>query len=342
MFKVSKILVYITILFTISGCFSLREISVDTIIPATITIPPEIKTLAIINNTPVLANKQNCSFTVKVVDLINNQEVYNERDTLKCDSLSLACVRNVYNVISGSNFFNNVNLVNNGINYYLKKNLTDNDYNQILSKNNADASLILDEFTSENSLIGYKSFDYYNGLEIRTIVKAKWVYFDISAGHSLKFFNICDTLFWDIESDAQSPSYRQNISIESAWKSGETTAMKIVPSWHTEKRFLISGNSTYQFVLSKYNQGQIEDAIRISEALFSQKGKNNKIICAYNLAVLNEIKGDITMANKWMEISESYLFKTNKNNFLKTVVEEYKKTLTTRKNELKRVQKQYS
>jgi len=303
-----QILCYIATILVLSSCTSpLNLISIDALEPATVSFPPEVTKVVLVNNSPTPPHEEE-----------DKPNVQGTRTPI----LTLDSARNIFlssleQFMKEEKYFTEVEL------YPHKTNNTPilKDVNPlsrrkaqaICRERNADALVSLDLFAitvqleSENtayfsnySIIGAKS-----GLILRVFSK--------EGNQYTSRIGYVDSLFaegpapWDIKRNyaGEVNTLITDLSIVGADK----VTGKLIPSWKKHDRWYYSGNSKEMKQAASFvKEGKWADAAVIWGQLFDKETKaNKKIRLASNIALANECLDDIDNASNWINIAYEML-----------------------------------
>jgi hypothetical protein len=194
----------------------------------------------------------------------------------------------------------------------LPEKLTENQVSTICREYNTDALMVLERFyaktmadyTSEryiNPSTG-SSFAFYASLDVK--YGAFFRIYKPGENHLYKEIELVDTIYWESSDYSQERLFGKLPSIKQALISaGIKVALdldgKISPNWIPEKRgyFLFSskGDRGQQLM----NENNYEEAYTYWAELAQSKNRKTRSKAEFNLALLNELKGDIDAAIDW-------------------------------------------
>jgi hypothetical protein len=150
-------------------------------------------------------------------------------------------------------------------------------------------------------------FEYYKYREITII--AKWNLFDLYENKIIDTYLYCDTLVWDaVDTDMKRlerdfPSVVQNVR-EICYFSALDYSKRIFPIWSKKTRyFFVEGNKHFKAAAVLANSGKWVDASEIWKKYVKDKDKELASRACFNLAVANEILGNIDLAIEWAQLS---------------------------------------
>jgi len=323
----------------LSSCAtSINYLSIQVLEPASITFPPEVTNVLIVDNTPVEEKEKD-----KKKDNNNNQDI------LTIDSTKTILLNSLRQFMNEEKYFNNVDL------YPYKTNstsvlkdatpLTRRKVQAICRDSKADALVSLDFFVisaqiqSEN--VAY--FTDYSVLEakIGTIMR---VYSKNGDQYSAPLGYI-DSLYregpapWDIRRNniEEINVLLTDIAIVGADKLTGT----LIPSWKSYNRWYYPGGSAEMKKATEYvKSGKWQEAADIWENVYATETKtDNKIKLATNLALAYECLDNVENAYEWIEKAANMLPK-GKKSAMATMTNLYFADLLKRKSSIATLQQQ--
>lgn len=179
---------------------------------------------------------------------------------------------------------------------------TKNDIFNIADSTGADLLLSLDHFVTQNSI--FVSEDK-SSIEEAVTVNAFWTIYDLKDKRLLRYFQKNDTIIWDnFYSPPISPykllPKRLDAVLNASDMAGTGFAEYLSPHWIEVQRFYYrSGHVELKKTDKMVKEGNWIEAAKIWK---SETGNKNKSIAAksmYNLALANEMQGDIDSALDW-------------------------------------------
>ena len=328
----------IILLLFLSSCVTFNEFPVEVYRPAKVTLPADIKNITLVSRNMKYSNDTLQNYYSKDFKRIKDIVPVN------IDSLSIqACFDSLSMKMQALNRFSKINVLPvsslprqyvNNINPPSRK-LIQN----ISSDTNADALILLDMFSSFYSV--YPNPD--NGRSIAQVITASiWTIYDASKVQIINHTSLVDTLYWDGLDESQSYSASRIPNKKAALKIaaglvGIKYSKNIVPSWTTVYRQTLSGNKAdFKQAAQLVKKNKWDEASALWEKYAESTNKRYQMRALYNLAVANEMNGDIDTAteliSKASKISSSASYSTENK-----AIRKYSAVLAKRKIELNKI-----
>lgn len=337
MIKRISIVAIISLLF-LSSCVTLHEFPIEVFQPPKVTIPAEIQNVTLVSRNMKYANDTLQKYYSKDYKLIKDIR------TVNIDSLSVqACFDSLSSKMQALSRFSDITVlpVSSLPRHYVKsidppsKKLID----QISSDTKAEAVILLDMYSSFYSV--YPNPD--NGRSIAQVVSASiWTIYDPARFKILHHTSMVDTLYWDGLDEQQNyqasriPNKKAAMQI-AAGLAGVKYSKNIVPSWVTVNRHTLSFNhKDFEKAAQLAKMNKWEEASALWEGYTQSPRKRAQVQALYNLAVANEMNGDINTANELIQraskiSSSASLASENKS------IRKYAAILAKRKMELNKI-----
>lgn len=146
--------------------------------------------------------------------------------------------------------------------------------------------------------------DYYIG-RTEVLIDGKWRAYIRSEDSPVDEFRIKDTLSWEYsafsveETLSNLPSVEEAI-IEASYFTALTYARRISPYWLEKERYYYStGNRMLRQASVYLLSDQLKNAETVYETLIERKNNNIMAAASFNLALINELRGDFRQALVW-------------------------------------------
>ena len=184
---------------------------------------------------------------------------------------------------------------------------------QIAKKGDADIFIILDSLNMQMNNEEYTDHysypvEYYKYRELR--ISAFWSVYDFIEKKRLDKYNYTDTLYWEREGymkaevDKNMPGVEQCIR-EASYFAASDYAKRVFPGWQTELRYyFITGNTDFKIAAELVKKNKWEEASALWEKYTKDIDKEIASRACFNLALANEMSGNIDIAIAWAETSE--------------------------------------
>jgi hypothetical protein len=328
---------YITLSFLVAGvlqsCVSIKNYQMDILVPATVSIPPDIKSVIVIDNAKLPGD----SIEIVVSD---HKGQYIKPNT---DTIPAIALKQLYETIRQRSFFDTVYLqpITSSLarsqsigSSNLKKTLTE-------AKNNhqADAAVVLEEVKLFPKL-DYQPF-YTETLNYRIdqsfVANFVWVIVDLKHDSVLDVYNQVDTLVWTSYANALAypviglPSFNESVRSVADYF-GYYCADRICPNWVRENRYYFAGNGMgWDLANASIAKNDWLNAAKVWFGMYSSSKGAPKARLAHNIALSYEVLGDFEEAVKWSAHSK-LLFKPTSSWFVqeKALTDDYYNTILKR------------
>lgn len=303
----------ISVVILLSSCGSMLYTSIDVLRPASVTFTPEASRLLIVNNT-----------VRQPEDYGHRTQFFNEKarvESKKTDSLPLFCIEALAQEISGREYFSNITLHNININsntdFFTITNIPFDTVNALCDRYDSDVILSLERIRVIDKIDEYYLNDeaeFYLALEAR--YETRWsVYYPQKT--SYETITIRDTLFWDARTGSKRRAMemlpnRYDALIDGALYNGRNSINKFIPYWDKVDRYFFSGgNKLLTQGMDSVTVKSWEGATKVWEGILTSKASSfTKAKAAHNIAVVNEISGNMEAAWNYIEKAVDYLEKS--------------------------------
>lgn len=328
----------------ISSCASLTTIDLDILKPAQITVPPDVLSVVVVDNSlPYRGDK---------VHLISSSKGTLEVDTIWVDNFGTISTNALAESLKQKNYFDSV--------YYHSVPLNRNFENPYLGelpfslidslcKNyNTQAVISLEAYRYQSKMNFLEGVDYYYvSLDVNS-----WKYWKMyrNNGSLMDAYLQKDSIFWDTSStpffniSSQLPSVRESVEVL-AWHMGRNVSKRVAPYWDTVKRYYYaSGNHLFVRANDLKNANNWEEAAKVWYYVYQNGTKPQKAKAALNLALSYEVRENYDEAVAWADISRQLFDKLSLlriSDFDKRAATLYYITLSERIQQKKRLDEQF-
>jgi len=308
--------IMLIILFGINACSSVKPLSIDVLKPAGVTIPANIKSVKVINQSNIVNNGK---LSVQL-NLLTKDEMPPDIDS----TVSSQFVAGFYNYMSYSPRFEMKPPLYRPMysNRTALQKLNPLMVQYICDTANCDGLVTIDYFRLTDSIDAYRTDQgYYAYLDLYN--KSLWRFYSGKTGEIVDEYYLNDTIFWDNTSYDQYSVFSNfptpvEAAQQSAFSAGTSYASRIAPEWITVNRFYydisISGiKETRQLIANN----QWEQAISIWKTLLN--GENVKLAskAAFNIAIAWEVNDNLEKALSWAEKSNALYSRNSTLNYIK-------------------------
>lgn len=334
-------LLWFVLLLGMSSCISFEKYSIEVYKPAELTLPAEMKKIAIISRNLKFENDTLQNYQKRNRRLIKDKVFFNS------DSLAINnCLDSLAAKLLSQNRFDSIMIV--PVSIMPERRVKEIKFaNPEWYKNNAvhtraDALIILDMFSCF-----YSSNDDGNYSPLATVVTTNiWSVYDAKKQKLIDRYAQIDTLYWDGTDD--SGKFKKNLIPEkkaaiplAAGIVGENYSKRVLPGWTLVYRDIMScKKQDLKQAAELAGKNKWDEAAGIWQKYENSKNTRNRIIALYNLALTNEMNGNIDQALKLTakaaEASSGF-FMSMENE----VVRKYAAVLYKRQKELIKLQSQH-
>ncbi|TAJ12007.1 hypothetical protein DMA11_14540 [Marinilabiliaceae bacterium JC017] len=298
------------------GCATYSELNFDILRPAKFSMPPEIKSVVLIDNGYPFRDT-----SVNVLKIGWQKFVM---DTVWADDFGKKALHALKNELDARNFYDTVFI--DSLTYNSKETgkllrpLSDDSIQSIRKRYNADAIITIDgyRYNNEAEVMTIGEGYYYATLDASGVLF--WRIYDTASGTELISHVQRDTIFWDGEGGsfdwamADFPSFPEAAG-EVASYLGYQFADFTAPHWETvNRRMYTSGNVPFVNATDWINQNNWDEAEKLWRFVFENRKGKQKARAALNLALAMENKGRFKEALYWSH--EAQCLYTDKSSFI--------------------------
>lgn len=330
-----NMLLFFSLLLTLLlySCVSTQNITIDIMQPASVTLPPEIANLTIVDNAArIFTEPQSSNFRL------------NEQSP-SSDSTKYLFVEKLFNKFAGEKFFRNVQIYPYEIRVdtaYFKENLLSSEQiSSICKETDANALLSIDNFAITNSVEYLGRFK-----EIALCILSKIRLYKPDGKLISNPILLNDTLYWselDFSSNPDYPTVQPLPTLREAltelYDSGSGVIVRqFVPYWTTVDRVYFSNKQTNSLI----QNNKWEEARNIWKAIYDKEKEQSRIKrsrLAFNIALSYECTDDLESARNWIEKANELLPDNVSDNMKKHFVF-YSKVLKERQKLQKKLEQQ--
>ncbi len=297
--KSAQGIIAFSIFLILNGCASITPYKMEVLRPATITIPPQIKSVVIINNaTPKVDS-------VEVHIVAGSKFVRYSPEVV--DSFGTLAINECQRELARRQFFDTVfiDTTKRHSSFIAESLKTQKQLMEICQLNHTDAAIILESYDYQPFLeytqLGENAYTFNQKVE----GKALWTLYSLDADSILSRYVQTDSLFWDNYAFSLTypvdgiPSLTESFN-QIASRLGFFYCDFIAPYWDRVNRFYHSNGSSYfgmateQVKLNKW-----DEASKIWFFIYKNGSKLDKAKAAHNIALAKEVLGDFKSAASW-------------------------------------------
>jgi len=173
----------------------------------------------------------------------------------------------------------------------------------IADSTDADMLLSLDHFVTQNSV---QESNNHTMIEEAVTINVFWTIYDLKEKRLIRYFQKNDTIVWDNFYSPGIQPYdmlppRRDAVLNASDMSGTGFAKYLSPHWIEVERFYYhSGHVALKKTDKLVKEGNWLEAAKIWKSEIDNPNKYIVAKCMYNLAVANEMQGDIVSALDWV------------------------------------------
>ncbi|MDR2954641.1 MAG: DUF6340 family protein [Prevotella sp.] len=313
------------IIILLTSCNSTNLVTIDIRRPATITFPPEIVNIVVVDN------------TTKEDEEKESKE--DEKGLLSIDSTKTIFLKSLRQYMSEENYFNKVEIYPYQTNHNQDKRviaLSDRKVEAICIEKDADALISLDMFTISAQLETENTAYFSNytilGAKLGTLVRV----FSKDGTEYREPIVQLDSLYREESSDwtkvRKNIPEINNLLAEISTVGADRLTGKFIPSWSTQDRWYYSNSSSRMKEAANFlKKSQWKEASTIWKTLFDKENNSQqKIRLASNIALAQEYMDNIDAALEWINKAYELLPQKSKNSDLALQVVAYRKVIEKR------------
>jgi hypothetical protein len=343
MYKALRYFLYFTFGAVLSACSSYTAIHFEALRPAVYSVPPEIKSVVLVDNS--------IEFPDTMVNVILVNEEIVKVDTTKVPDYPKNVIKIVGGELSKRMFFDTVYVDTLRHKSFVRGKQTEElkpaQIDSICLKFGVDVIISLDayRYTNNVSILNIADYEYYAAYDASAI--NFWRIYRC-ADHSVMNVHLQkDTIFWEGSGESMNGSVSSFPKFSDATHEiGSYLAYKYVdylaPYWEeVTRRLYTNGNMNFQNATEWISKGNWKEAEKIWNYIYKNGSNYSKIKAAVNLAVAFERTGDIDNAIKWSyNAYRKMIEKPNVPARMRVYIMSYYNDLTVRKREKRKLVEQ--
>lgn len=286
--------------------------NLQVLVPAKITLPPDIKKVGIANRS--LPEKENQALNI-LEGFVTGESVFADREG------SGKCVRGLYDKLNNSPRFQGVliegeDLRGTGTREFPAP-LDGNKVDELCKKYGVDALILLETFDSniwihddkrstkrkDKNGKEYTEVEYYSDLNVNS--SAGWRVYDFTNKQIIDENRFTDEKRWSAGGSSKSdaryhlPPKREAIN-KAGYFAGEQYAVRISPNWKNESRYFYKkGNDDLKMAKGFVKTGNWDKAAEIWKKYTLDKERKIAGRACHNMALASEMKGQLEIALEW-------------------------------------------
>ncbi|MCU4157664.1 hypothetical protein J1N10_16935 [Carboxylicivirga sp. A043] len=297
---IKKCSIYLLFLLVLVSCKSYELMHYDVLRPANYSVPPQIKSIVIVDNAYPF-NPDNAH-----IAQVMGEDV--RLDTVRVDTITTVIINQLYEDLNLRRFFDTVYV--DTLKYNTEEfgkpmqQLSQGQIIDICNKHNADALLSLDAAVYGTKIeVHDMEVEYYATMDVYSAVN--WHLFDGYSSEALYQTSQQDTLYWngvgvDVQSSVSSFPSLKEATVEVGHYLGATFVDKLVPYWEPVTRKLyISGNPQFVNAAEWLSKDERYEAEKLWGFVYEHGNSREKGKAANNIALSMEARGEFFLAMEW-------------------------------------------
>jgi hypothetical protein len=286
--------------FLLSSCLTIKSFEMEVLTPASVSIPPHVKSLVIIDNTILPSD------SIEIV-VSGKRGQYMKFDS---DTLAQIAQATLHKTLTARAFFDTV-YMQPKLEYYKNKSIdkawaAKKSLQQAVADYGADAAIVIDDISVFPSISYEEIVDgaYYH-VSQTVAGKFNWVVVDLLNGSVFDLYAQSDSMFWSTYNERLVypvpglPRFSSSL-FELANRMGYFYSDRISPNWERQVRYYFAGSSgPWELAGVCLSKNDWEQASKIWFGIYSQQRRLSKACAAHNISVAFEMAGDFDEAVKW-------------------------------------------
>lgn len=287
--------------FALAGCSSYSVYQMEVLRPAEVTIPPQIKSVMVVDNSFPMPDSVEVEITTN--------STYTSFVKGSGDSASSLAIRQLVSELNNRHFFDTVYLAPktmNGKYGYRGKPVNVKELQKLTESKNVDAAIVLNGY-NYNPSVRFLPTDVFGQYLCRQSLPfaAEWLFVDVNTGAMVDKHIHADTLNWQGLIDGYYypvpgiPLLNEGIA-EAAGHMAYAQADRIAPYWESISRFYYTSGAGYYPLAAKHvRKNEWVEAEKVWFYIYNHSKGVAKARLAHNIALAKEVEGDFENAARW-------------------------------------------
>lgn len=308
----------------VSGCQSMESISVDYMIPADISFPPELKRVAIVNNMPNIPEQNPIN---KKLPIKNDREMLRMSQFYYGDAAQAA--ESLAQSIADENYFDEVVICDSALRSQdvvaEKTPLTTEEVNTLTQQLQVDFLIAIENVQMEAlRKIQRFSYDAYIGT-LDVLVSPTISIYVPNRSKAIATLTLSDSIYWDrIENGVERVNNNlikdKDLIREASIFAGTIPVKHLIPYWTTQQRYIfIGGSVNMRDAAICVREKNWPGAISLWKKAYNQGKGKQKMYAAYNAALGYEMQDSIQSALSWAQKAQAVAAEIDQVEHKKTV-----------------------
>ncbi len=295
----------------VCSCVSIDVVSIDYLQSARVSFPPEIKTVAILNNTIDKSDKSN------IKSKSNNNGIPKIELTLQGDGKTTT--EEFAKSVAAANYFDQVIICDSALrekdHFPRDQELTQQEVKQLTSDLGVDMLFSVEDVTIKAKQETTISENMYRATIDAKASPVIRVYLP-SRSRPLVTVSPEDNVFWEEYGASEAEAKRNLINVDELIKevsefAGELPTPHLIPTWNNVDRYYYaSGSLELRDASILIHEESWDDALKLWQLANTRKSDKLKMRSAFNIALYYESHDDIDKAIEWVE--KAYQMAQNK------------------------------
>lgn len=312
MTKSSVYLLFLATFLGLTACQSLKETTIEYMVPGEVSFPNNLRRVAIVDNTNTLLDRRPDGKKSEPNHLIVSEA------TAYPLGISEVATESLAKEIASQNYFDEVIICDSALRVYDKYNreqqLSTNEVNQLAENLNADFIIALESvpLKLKRTLQYVPEFAAFQTIVQSTIYPKISIYIPNRQGAMTSFIS-CDSLQWEAFGASETEARLYTIPDTAALRisseyAGTIPVKRIVPHWKNDIRRFYSGGSTIMRDAEIYiKEENWNGAFNIWNKLFqATKNDKKKMRLAHNIALYYEMSDNLDQAEEWATKAQGF------------------------------------
>ena len=333
----------------LGGCSAIKTVNIQLLQPPPYIVSDSIQSVTVLNRsmTPDFKNWDRDSLEQLLADKGLAMDT-TLRDSIAADTVIQVAAHQLFNSGRYDVVIPKERNLTNFLPSTLRPEPLDSEFVSAMCQNfNTNALLVLESFSEDVKTDFEKGYQpdfsgnmveiYYGALDVS--YHSHWRLYDPKYPEKTREFGVSDTIYWDAYGNTAEEMYMKLPSIKEALieggvVTGQDLANKIAPQWKDARRHLFAtGNKEIDKAIPLAEKGNWDEAQKIWEEYANSGSKSRRSKIEFNLALANEMNGDIEKAIAWgvksyktyyRQLTDQYLIELGKRRKLLNRIDEDK------------------
>ena len=292
---------------TVTSCRPMKEMTIDVLKPAEITIPGEIERIAFANRSSPMY------ITHKETDTVFRSRA----ELLVVDTIfQIRHYKGLFEALGNDLLFNvedqHILVMLRTDTIVFPAPLSAGQISGISDTSITDALISLEGYElKDTAFYRFSYYDNYYHVFFRITGRILWRIYDVRTGIVLDDYTLSDTLQWEasgylvqialLDLPVVSDAYR-----EFGFQSGLKYGWRLTPEWFEEFRYFYTGSWSWRYATSQVTVDNWEEALKVWKELAGLNRKRLAAKAAFNIALYYEMEDRLVPALDWAKKSREF------------------------------------